>query len=310
MKLNNFFGRKSSQTLGLSSSARTWALVLIISWSFNLESASASFCKAALKAMGQNTIESENRSSNNQVDMRKLINTIIDTKDMVIDIKKEQARALAITKATHLIHQRVNTIINSLGPKKTLLKRQSYFTHLEASEFAKYSSQLKTLKLSIEHLQLAVPISIEKIVSRMVTYHTNVSDALVHQMEDTLLDLVRNDSNSSKIVELEILIENQALNSQNDRILDRLKELIDGLRIVDDSVNNSLVPEVIPLINETNLVISAWLKAYNDPLFNELFQNYPSDIVFEAFQKTQDGTLSYSHSIIVAFIESIERSRN
>lgn len=285
------------------------SLLLALVLSFTLGStATASFCKNALKAMGQPDATIEQPLYPDRINLKVLFGTIIDTHDIILELKKEQNRATQLVRDTSEMQTNITNLINRMAEKETLLRRQKFFMHNEAQEFARYFTKLKDLKLSSDHLKKSVPMIIEQTVAKIVSYHHGISEAVVKQMEDQLADLIRNDPDSTKIMQLNNMIVTQALNSKNDEIFSRLKDIIDGLKVVEDSVQNQL-PILMPFIDQNRETVAEWLMAYNDPIFREMFQSHYADIVFEAYEMTKNGSLIYSFDSIETFVITQERIR-
>lgn len=285
--------------------------VVLLVFLTGMSTPAALFCKDSLAEMGEQAVQAAPPPPPTHLQLKVLFGTIIDTADIVKDLKNLQYRALTITRDTREIQKRVMNTINETGKNKSeiVFYKQKYFTEKEAGEFAMMLTRLKDLKLSITHLQRAVPLTIDNVVEKILSYHKKIDAALVSQMERTLQDLVENDPDSSRILKLNALITNQALNTQNDIAFGRLKEIIDGLKIVDAAVKEQLVPIVLPFIDETKALLEHWLFAYNDPIFNIFFIDHRADLVMEAYELVQSGKLNYSHDSILRYLDANERVR-
>lgn len=254
--------------------------------------------------MGHSGPEAPQIQQNEKLQLRYLFNTALDTHEILKAIRDEQERAVEITRQTTIIHHHLAQLINGLGKRSGLLGKPTRFTKPIAQEMAGYYIKLKDLRLSIDHLQRSVPLIVEKIVAKIVGFHHDINDALLKDMEQSLVELLENAPNSSKILQLQTMISNQALASRNDEIFSRLSEIIEGLKIVNASINDQLVPYVIPFLDQNRDTLAKWLSAYHDPLFQELFGNYPAHLVMNTYELTREGLLPYSRDAIKNYIDT------
>ena len=298
---------KSIQFNSLSILRGSFLLILLFNFTWS-SSSEASFCKEALKAMGEPVIIHDKTLNSDPIDLKTLFGTIIDTYDVVQEIKDEQNRALQLTRETLEIQNNITNLINDLRIRNVFLNKKKYFSYNEAQLFSHYDTKLKDLKLSIDHLKKSVPLLIEKTVLKVASFHQDMSGSLIKQMNDQLMDLVKNDPGSTKIIQLTNNIVSQTINSKNETILNRLKDIIDGLKVIENTVQYKL-PKVLFFINQNREILNNWLTAYNDPFFHQFFEVHSADIVFEAYEMTLNDSLVYSYDAIESFIILQERIR-